>query len=72
MNTYTVAFEPTATGYRAHIPDLPGYVAAAAAMAETRELIREAIEFPVEGMLLLGQAVPSPTAHVEEIQVALG
>jgi len=70
MSKYTVYFESTATGYSAHVPDLPGCVAAAATMEETRELIREAIEFHLEGMVLLGQAVPAPTSHIEEIEVA--
>ncbi len=71
MSKYTVYIDSTATGYSAHVPDLPGCVAAAATMEETRELIREAIEFHVEGMLLLGQAVPAPTAHIVEIEVAV-
>ena len=37
---YAVLFEPTATGYSAHVPDLPGCVAAAATLEETAELIR--------------------------------
>jgi len=45
-----VLFEPTSTGYSAHVPDLPACVAAAATLEEARELIKEAIEFPLEGM----------------------
>lgn len=71
MTKYTVYFESTATGYSAHVPDLPGCVAAAGTMEETRELIREAIEFHLEGMLLLGQTVPTPTSHVEQIEIAV-
>jgi len=59
MSKYTVYFESTATGYSAHVPDLPGCVAAASTMEETRELIRAAIEFHLEGMVLLGHAVPT-------------
>lgn len=40
MNKYTVAFEPIATGYSAHVPALPGCVAAAATLEETRQLMR--------------------------------
>ena len=67
MSKYAVFFEPTGTGYSAHVPDLPGCVAAASTMEETRQLMREAIEFHIEGMRLHGEAVPSPTPHIEEI-----
>jgi predicted RNase H-like HicB family nuclease len=71
MSKYTVFFEPTATGYSAYVPDLPGCAAAAATLEETRQLIREAIEFHIEGMLLDGDAVPEPTPLVEQIEVSL-
>jgi len=71
MSKYTVFFEPTFTGYSAHVPNLPGCVAAASTLEETRQLIREAIEFHVEGMRMHGEVVPAPTHHVEEIEVAV-
>ena len=70
MSTYTVFFEPTATGYSAHVPDLPGCVAAAATLEETRELMREAIEFHIEGMRISGAPIPEPTPHIEQIEVS--
>jgi predicted RNase H-like HicB family nuclease len=70
MSTYTVFFEPTATGYSAHVPDLPGCVAAASTLEETRELMREAIEFHIEGMRIKGDAIPEPTPHIEQIEVS--
>ena len=70
MSTYTVFFEPTAAGYSAHVPDLPGCVAAAATLEETRELMREAIEFHSEGMRINGDAIPEPTPHIEQIDVS--
>jgi predicted RNase H-like HicB family nuclease len=71
MSKYTVFFEPTPTGYSAHVPDLPGCVAAASTLKETRDLIREAIEFHIEGMRMNGDVVPEPSQHVEEIEVAV-
>jgi predicted RNase H-like HicB family nuclease len=71
MITYTVFFEPTATGYSAHMPDLPGCVAAASTLEETRQLIREAIEFHIDGMRIHGDAVPEPTPHIEQIEVSV-
>jgi predicted RNase H-like HicB family nuclease len=70
MSSYTVFFEPTPTGYSAHVPDLPGCVAAAATLEETRELMRQAIEFHIEGMRINGDAIPEPTPHVEQIEVS--
>jgi predicted RNase H-like HicB family nuclease len=70
MSKYTVFFEQTATGYSAHVPDLPGCIGAAATLDETRELMREAIEVHIEGMKLNGEIVPVPTPHVEQVEVA--
>ena len=47
---YAVIFEKCATGYGAHVPDLPGCVAAAGTVDETRQLIREAIELHLADM----------------------
>jgi predicted RNase H-like HicB family nuclease len=69
MNQYTVFFAETAAGYSAHVPDLSGCIAAGATLEETRQLIREAIEFHIEGMRLHGEAVPHPTTLVEQVQV---
>jgi predicted RNase H-like HicB family nuclease len=71
MSKYAVFFEPTATGYSAHVPDLPGCVATGQTLEGTRELIREAIEFHIEGMRLSGETVPLPTPHIEEVEVAV-
>ena len=71
MSKYAVFFEQTSSGYSAHVPDLPGCVAAASTLEATRELMREAIEFHVEGMRMHGELVPAPTPHIEEIEVAV-
>jgi predicted RNase H-like HicB family nuclease len=69
MTKYTVFIEPTATGYSAYVPDLPGCVAAATTLEDTRQLIKEAIEFHIEGMRINGETVPEPTRHVEQVEV---
>ena len=46
---YAVLFYNTATG-SAHVPDLPGCVAAGATMEETAELMRKAIQMHLAGM----------------------
>lgn len=70
MSTYTVFIELTATGYSAYVPDLPGCVAAATTLDDTRRLIKEAIEFHIEGMRMNGESVPEPTQFVEQIEVS--
>lgn len=69
MIRYAVIFEKTATGYGAHVPDLPGCVATGKTLDETRDLMRNAIEFHIEGMRLHNYDVPQPTAHAEDIDV---
>jgi predicted RNase H-like HicB family nuclease len=69
MSRYVALIEKTGTGYSAHVPDLPGCVAAAATYAETVNLIHEAIEFHIEGMLLHGEEVPAPTTLAELVEV---
>ena len=69
MNRYAVFFERTATGYSALVPELPGCIAAGATLDETRQLIKEAIEFHIEGMRLNGETVPEPTILVEQVDV---
>jgi predicted RNase H-like HicB family nuclease len=66
---YTVIFEKTRTGYSAHVPDLPGCVAAGATLASTRKLMREAIELHLAGMKEDGIRAPRPTVIAEQIKV---
>jgi len=68
MKKYTVFFGQTATGYSAHVPDLPGCVAAGVTLEETRQLIREAIEFHLEGMRLHGEAILTPQRMLNRLR----
>lgn len=54
----------------AYVPDLPGVIAAGDSEEEVLELMREAIPFHIEGLVLDGDPVPQPsstavTMHVE-------
>jgi predicted RNase H-like HicB family nuclease len=60
MKRYAVVIEKTNTGYGAHVPDLPGCIAAANTLAETELLIRDAIEFHLEGMRENRDPIPEP------------
>jgi Uncharacterized conserved protein len=69
MRRYAVVIEKTGNGYGAHVPDLPGCVAAAATLAETEQLIRDAMEFHLEGMREHGDAIPEPTTVAQYVEV---
>lgn len=66
---YLVVFEKTLTGYSAYVPDLPGCIATGDTLEETRRLIREGIEFHIEGMELDGEPIPEPTTVAEYIEI---
>jgi predicted RNase H-like HicB family nuclease len=57
---YTVIVEQGASSWGAYVPDLPGCVAAGESRAEVMQLIREAIEFHIEGLRESGDEVPEP------------
>jgi predicted RNase H-like HicB family nuclease len=69
MSRFVALIEKTGKGYSAHVPDLPGCVAAAPSYSETVNLIHEAIEFHIEGMILQGEDVPEPTTLAETVEV---
>jgi len=66
---YMVVIEKGETGYGAHVPDLPGCIAAGKTRDEALELIKEAIEFHIEGLLEAGVHVPPPSSTGELIEV---
>lgn len=70
MSEYAVVIEKGATSYGAYVPDLPGCVAAAETAEEVEQLIREAIEFHIEGLRLDGQPVPPPTTRLTYVAVS--
>jgi predicted RNase H-like HicB family nuclease len=67
---YAIVIEKSETGYGAYVPDLPGCVAVAATEAEVRSLIREAIEFHLEGMHEDGDEISEPSSLVEYVEVS--
>lgn len=66
---YTVVLERGESGWGAHVPDLPGCVAAGATREETLNLIREAIEFHIDGLKEEGLPVPEPSSEAEVVEV---
>lgn len=64
-----VVIEKGETSFGAYVPDLPGCVAAAESEAEVRHLIKEAIEFHIEGLRDAGDPVPPPSSSGEAVDV---
>ena len=67
---YAVLYEKTATGYSAHVPDLPGCVAAGDTLEDTEQLMREAIEMHLEGMREDGDPIPEPSTVAGYITIS--
>jgi predicted RNase H-like HicB family nuclease len=67
---YLVVVEKGENGYGAHVPDLPGCIAAAKTKDEVLRLIREAIEFHIEGLREQGNSVPPPSSVAEVVEVS--
>jgi predicted RNase H-like HicB family nuclease len=67
---YVVIIEKGPTSYGAYVPDLPGCVAVAETEEEVTTLIREAIEFHLEGMREDGEPIPEPTSRAAYVDVA--
>jgi predicted RNase H-like HicB family nuclease len=66
---YLVVIEKGDSSYGAYVPDLPGCVAAADSETEVRQLIREAIEFHIEGLREHGEPVPVPNSSSAIVEV---
>jgi predicted RNase H-like HicB family nuclease len=66
---YMVVIERGETSWGAHVPDLPGCVAVGETREEVRRLIREAIEFHIDGLREDGLPVPAPTSEGEFVEV---
>jgi predicted RNase H-like HicB family nuclease len=72
MGRYAVIIEQSEDGgFGAYAPDLPGCVAVGETEEETLSLMREAIEFHLDGLREAGEWVPSPsTVSVAVIDAA--
>ena len=66
---YLVVVEKGPSSYGAYVPDLPGCVAAAESKDEVLALIKEAIEFHLDGLKEGGEPIPSPASTSEVVEV---
>jgi predicted RNase H-like HicB family nuclease len=70
MMRYAVVIEKASNNFSAYVPDLPGCVATGDTVEEAEGLIREAIALHMKGLREDGLPVPSPSSHVEYVEVA--
>jgi len=66
---YLVVIERGPTSFGAYVPDLPGCVAVGTTRTEVESLIREAIEFHIEGLREEGQAIPEPSSTSQLVNI---
>jgi predicted RNase H-like HicB family nuclease len=69
MTNYTIIIEKGESNYSAYCPDLLGVVAAGETEEETAELMKEAIEFHLEGLKEENLPIPEPTVTARCIKV---
>ncbi len=66
---YLIVIEPTATGFSAYSPDLPGCVATGASRGACEAEMREAIDFHLQGLRKEGVTIPRPETSAVYIEV---
>jgi len=67
---YMVVIERGEKSWGAHVPDLPGCVAVGETRDEVLQLVREAIDFHIEGLRQDGLPVPPPSSESEFVEVS--
>jgi len=71
MVRYTIIIEKGEGNYSAYCPDIPGVVAAGETEEETAELMKEAIEFHLEGLKEDKVPIPEPTISTRCVEVVV-
>ena len=69
MVRYMVVVERGESSWGAHVPDLPGCVAVGETREEALRLVREAIEFHIDGLKQDGSPIPAPSSESEFVDV---
>jgi predicted RNase H-like HicB family nuclease len=68
---YAIVIEHVpSSNYSAYAPDLPGCIATADTLDEVTRLMREGIEFHIEGLREDGLPIPEPSTSVAVVEVA--
>jgi predicted RNase H-like HicB family nuclease len=65
---YGVVIEKGETSCGAYVPDLPGCIAVGETLEEVEQLIREAVQFHIEGLQEERLPVPEPSSFFEFVE----
>lgn len=68
---YLIIIEKSKDGYGAFSPDIPGCIAIGDTRREVKKLIKEAIQFHLEGLKEDGLDVPVPRSEAEYLSIAV-
>lgn len=71
MKEYTVIYERGKRNWSAYVPDLPGCIATGKTRKQVEKMIREAIEFHIEGLKARGEPIPEPSIEAGCVSVAV-
>ena len=71
MTKYAIIIEKGERNYSAYCPDLPGVVAAGKTEEETIELMKDAIEFHLEGLKEDNLPIPKPTTFARSVEISV-
>lgn len=69
MTEYTIIIEDAGSNFAAYAPDVPGCVAAADTIEETRQLMEEALALHLEMLRDMGEPIPAPHVRAAVVQV---
>jgi predicted RNase H-like HicB family nuclease len=71
MKEYTVIYERGKRNWSAYVPDLPGCIATGKTRNQVERLVREAVEFHIEGLVQRGESVPKPRVEAGTVSVVV-
>jgi predicted RNase H-like HicB family nuclease len=66
---YLIVIEVTNTGYSAYSPDLEGCVATGSTKEEVENVMKEAIEFHLDGLRQAGRPAPTPHTYSTYVDI---
>jgi predicted RNase H-like HicB family nuclease len=69
MAKYMILIEKGIHNYSAYCPDLPGVIATGITKKETVAVMRDAIQFHLEGLRQLNQKIPEPVTQASTVIV---
>ena len=66
---YLIVIEPSATGYSAYAPDLPGCIATGDTRDEVEREMKGAIAFHLDGLKAEGMEIPQPSSSSSYVEI---